>query len=405
MLLEACGAAPQAAALLPSQASAAAHARGTADTATGMPGDTATGMPGYTATGMPGDTATGMPGDTATALPGSKFSCAPATEDGSASCTAAINVNIAPISDPNTPVAMIPGLHPADLQSAYALPVQSPGATVAIVDAFDDPFAEADLAIYRAAFGLRPCTTANGCFRKVNQRGQIGAYPAADAGWSQEISLDLDMVSAACPNCSIVLVEAESSLMDDLGASVDAAVALGAPSVSNSYYAKEWANERAEDVHYDHPGIALTASSGDRGTSSYPAASQFVTSVGGTSLSASSSGWSETAWTYSGRGCSPYVAKPGWQSFARCSKRSAVDVAVVADPQTGVAMYDAQAGGWLVAGGTSVGAPLVAAAYALSGNPAGPGFSYTHSSGFRSLTGSRYDAITGLGALSGLGGL
>ncbi len=339
-----------------------------------------------------------MPGDSASAMPGATLACAPPTSTGSASCTIAINIKIAPLANPTSPVALIPGLHPTDIQRTYALPATNSGGTVAIVDAYDDPTAESDLAVYRAAFALPPCTIANHCLRKVDQRGGT-MYPAPNLGWSQEIALDLDMVSAVCPRCSILLVEANSSTIDDLGAAVDTAAALGARVISNSYYATEWSNETSEDVHYHHPGVAITASAGDAGWPSYPAVSQYVLSVGGTTLSSAS----ETAWPYSGHGCSTYISLPWWQPAA-CDTRSAVDVVAVGDPQTGVSMFDAQAGGWLVAGGTSVGAPIVAAAYALSGRFEGPAFSYAHPTAFHSL-GADYNSTTGLGSLNGVAGL
>ncbi|HEY0382438.1 MAG TPA: hypothetical protein VGC72_09585 [Candidatus Elarobacter sp.] len=368
--------------------------------------DTAMGMPGDTAMGMPGDTAMGMPGEDANGLPGAQFACAGVPPAGTATCTLAINRNVPPVPDPGLAPALIRGLHPADLQAAYALPSQSAGGVVAIVDAYDDPAAESDLAVYRAAFGLPPCTTQNGCFRKADQRGGR-AYPVPNAGWAQEIALDLDMVSAACPRCSILLIETNSALMDDLGAGVDTAVALGAKIVSNSYYAPEWSAQGGEDVHYRHAGVAITASSGDRGYPSYPATSPYVTAVGGTSLTRAGGGWNESAWKYAGHGCSAYVKRPAWQSVP-CKTRSGVDVAAVADPQTGVSMFDAQAGGWLVAGGTSVGAPLIAGAYALSGKPAGPWYSYSYAlrGSFHPLTTSgRYTYATGLGSPNGVGGL
>jgi hypothetical protein len=400
----------------------AAHGRTAADTAMGMPGDTAMGMPGDTAMGMPGDTAMGMPGDTAmgmpgdtamgmpgedaNGLPGAQFACTGLPSAGSATCTLAINRNVPAVPNPGLAAPLIAGLHPADLQAAYGLPSQNAGTVVAIVDAYDHPTAESDLAVYRATFGLPPCTADNGCFRKVDQRGN-GAYPAPNAGWAQEIALDLDMVSAACPRCSILLVEANSALMDDLGAGVDTAVRLGAKIVSNSYYAPEWSAQSGEDVHYRHPGVAITASSGDRSYPTYPAVSPYVTAVGGTSLARSGGAWNETAWKYAGHGCSQYVKRPAWQSIP-CKTRSGVDVAAVADPQTGVSMFDAQAGGWLVAGGTSVGAPLIAGAYALSGTPAGPWYSYSYArrNFFHPLTtDGRYTYATGLGSPNGVGGL
>jgi subtilase family serine protease len=367
--------------------------------------DSATGLPGESATGLPGESATGLPGESATGLPGANFACGGLPQAGTASCTIAINLNIAPTANPWQPTSLIAGLHPADLQSAYSLPAQNAGGTVAIVDAYDDPVAESDLAAYRLAFGLPACTSSNGCFRKLNQSGAKGSYPAANTAWSQEIALDLDMLSAACPKCSIVLVEANSALLDDLGKSVDTAVAAGATAVSNSYYAIEWSSEAGENAHYNHPGVAMTASSGDRGYATYPAASPYVTSVGGSSLARKNGGWSESPWQYTGHGCSAYIARPSWQRGTSCSTRSAVDVAAVADPQTGVATFATQAGGWVVAGGTSVGAPLIAAAYALSGHPEPPSYSYTRPFAFEQIGGNGYQSITGLGSPTGLAGL
>ena len=357
------------------------------------------------AMGMPGESAMGMPGESAMGMPGAQFACTGLPTTGSASCTVAINLNVRPLPNPSQPSALIPGLHPADLQNAYALPSQDAGGLVAIVDAYDNPAAESDLAVYRTGFGLPACTTGNGCFRKVNQRGAAGSYPAPNTGWSQEISLDLDMVSAVCPRCSIILVEADSALLDDLGAAVDTAAALGALAVSNSYYAIEWSGETGEDVHYRHSGVAITASSGDRGYQTYPAASRFVTSVGGTTLTQGAGGWTESAWQYGGHGCSLYVSRPSWQTPVGCdSMRSGVDVAAIADPQTGVATFDAETGGWQVAGGTSVGAPIIAAAYALSGRFVGPSYSYSHAYAFNVLGGG-FTLATGLGSPKGVAGL
>lgn len=322
------------------------------------------------------------------------------------SCTIAINVNIPPLGDATAPANLLPGLHPADLQSAYGLPSRNGGGTVAIVDAFDDPAAEADLDVYRAAYGLPACTSLNGCFKKVNQQGGASWYPAADLAWDEEISLDLDVVSAVCPNCRILLVEANSTSVNDLGPAVDTAARMGAVAISNSYYTTEWSGESAYDSHYDHPGVAITVSAGDAARPFYPAASPYVTAVGGTSLAEGSGSWNESPWTYTGQGCSLYETKPDWQGNNYCQgKRATVDVAAVADPQTGVSMYDSTAGGWLVAGGTSVGAPLVAAAYALSGNPQGPAYAYAHPAAFHDVAPSGYDWPTGLGSPNGVGGL
>ncbi|MCX4530836.1 carboxypeptidase regulatory-like domain-containing protein [Streptomyces sp. NBC_00841] len=316
------------------------------------------------------------------------------------------------------------GFGPAALQSAYNLPSSSGGAgqTVAIVDAFDNPNAEAELAVYRQQYGIPPCTTANGCFKKVDQRGGT-SYPAADSGWSAEIALDLDMVSASCPNCHILLVEADDNSVGNLGAAVNKAVALGAKFVSNSYGANESPDELTDDAQYfNHPGVAITASSGDSGYGvSYPAASPYVTAVGGTSLVKDSStrGWSETVWNGAGSGCSAYEAKPSVQSDTGCARRTVADVSAVADPNTGVAVY--VAGAWHVYGGTSVSAPIIASVYALGGTPA-PGtlpnaFPYAKPSALNDVTSgsngacggsylcsgrSGYDGPTGLGTPNGV---
>jgi subtilase family serine protease len=273
------------------------------------------------------------------------------------------------------PGATPSGYGPADLRDAYALPAGGgAGATIAVVDAYDDPRAESDLAAYRSTFGLPACTTGNGCFRKTGQNGGTG-LPRADAGWAEEISLDLDMVSAVCPDCGILLVEARSTSISDLGTAVNTAVSLGARYVSNSWGGSESASDPSYDRSYfDHPGVAVTASSGDAGYGvQYPAASPYVTAVGGTSLRRDSSarGWSETVWAGSGSGCSKYGAKPPWQFDTGCARRTVADVSAVADPSTGVAVYDTygEDTGWGVFGGTSVSAPIVAAVYALAGIP------------------------------------
>lgn len=280
------------------------------------------------------------------------------------------NGTVSPSSTPG-------GFGPADLVSAYQLDTTKGfGQTVAIVDAYDDPNAAADLAVYRSQYGLPACTVANGCFQKVNQNGQTAPLPSPDKGWSGEISLDLDMVSAVCPQCNILLVEANSSYMSDLGTAVDTAVRLGAKFVSNSYGGSEYSGVANNDVHYNHPGVAITASTGDNGYGvSYPASSPYVTAVGGTSLTRSSGsarGWTETAWAGAGSGCSGYESQPSFQNLGMtgCARRAMADVSAVANPNTGVAVYVTYGGaGWGVFGGTSASAPIIAATYALAGTP------------------------------------
>ncbi len=330
-------------------------------------------------------------------------------------------------SDGSTPNASSPsGYNPADLQAAYYLPSATAGSgqTVGIVDAYDDPNAESDLAVYRSQFGLPACTTASGCFRKVNQNGGT-SYPKRNSGWGQEISLDLDMVSAICPNCHILLVEASSASFSNLGASVNTAARLGANAISNSYGGGESANDTSYDQYFNHPSIAITASSGDSGYGpQYPAASQYVTAVGGTSLRQSGGSYSESAWSGAGSGCSAYDPKPGWQKDTGCSKRTIADVAAVADPNTGVSVYDTFGGtstGWMVFGGTSVSSPIIASVYALAGNASSVtygSFPYSHTSSLNDVTsgsngscggsylctaGPGYDGPTGLGTPNGTG--
>jgi len=350
-----------------------------------------------------------------------------------AACLVLIRTDIA--SQAGILTAAPSGYGPGDLQAAYKLTQASAqdgsGETVALVDAFDDPHAASDLAVYRAQYGLPPCTTANGCFKKVNQLGQQGPYPAGDQGWAVEESLDIDMVSAICPHCHILLVEADfaSFLPPDLPISVDEAVTLGAKFVSNSYGANEASEETSLDHYYDHPGVAVTAASGDYGYGTgWPAASPYVTAVGGTSLLRASNkrGWAEIAWSGAGSGCSLYETKPSWQHDSGCPRRTVADVAAVADPDAGgVAIYDTYGyGGWLVVGGTSVASPIIASVYALAGTPkAGTypaRYPYANSSqlfdivaGTNSFTGCNpnylctagpgYDGPTGLGTPDGPG--
>lgn len=274
------------------------------------------------------------------------------------------------------------GLAPGDLLNAYNLPAGGgAGATIAVVAAYDNPKAAADLALYREQFGLPPLE--EGQFVKVNQRGDQGDYPSPESGWAAEISLDLDMVSAVAPKAKIILVEADSSRHTDLGASVNTAVELGATYVSNSYglpySATSGTGEAAEftdlaEQYYDHPGVAVVASSGDSGHGvTFPASASTVTSVGGTSLvrdGSTTRGWNETVWAGAGSGCSAFAPKPAYQKDTGCDRRSVSDVSAVADPETGVAVYNTYGEygvGWSQYGGTSAAAPIITATYALAG--------------------------------------
>ena len=318
-----------------------------------------------------------------------------------ASCQA-LRVDPATSGSGVSPAAATPsGLFPADLQSAYKLPSATAGAgrTVAIVDAFDDPAAESDLGVYRSQFGLPACTTANGCFRKVGQTGTT-SLPRKNASWAEEISLDVDMVSATCPLCHILLVEANSNSFANLGAAVNTAARLGATAISNSYGGSD-ASDSTNGAFYNHPGVAVNASSGDGGFGvEYPASSSFVVAVGGTSLrkaAGTTRGWTESAWSGAGSGCSAFnTAIPSAAAFnTGCARRAVADVSAVADPNTGVAVFDSVPfqgfSGWLVFGGTSVSSPIIASVYGLAGNAAtidANDFPYQHA-------GSLFDVTTG----------
>jgi subtilase family serine protease len=320
------------------------------------------------------------------------------------------------------------GFGPNDLQNAYTLPstTAGKGQTVAIVDANDDPTAEADMSVYRSTFHLPACTTSNHCFHKVNQRGGT-TPPAADANWAAEIALDLDMVSAICPNCHILLVEANSPSFDNLGTAVTIAIRLGATVVSNSYGSREkLADATAMAHYYDHPRVILTASSGDTGYGvQLPAAFKGIIAVGGTTLSRANNarGWNESAWGGSGSGCSQYISKPAWQQDTLCQYKTVADVSAVADPDTGVAIYNSyQSYGdnWSVSGGTSASSPIIASIYALAGNATkvDGAYLYQHVASLNDITdgnngsclpeplctsGKGYDGPTGLGTPKGIG--
>jgi subtilase family serine protease len=319
------------------------------------------------------------------------------------------------------------GYVPADLRGAYNITGTGASTTmIAIIDAYGYSNAEADLAVYRAQFGLPPCTTANGCFRKLNQVGIAGSYPRDNTGWAQESALDLDMASAMCPSCRLVLVEANSNSFANLAAAVDTAARLGAHVISNSYGGAE-GSSAAYEVHYDHPGVAITVSSGDNGYGvEFPAASPHVIAVGGTHLvpAANARGWEETTWSGAGSGCSAVYSKPAWQTDPGCARRTVADVSAIADPNTGVAVYGParkSRSGWMTFGGTSVGAPLIGGVYGVNGGAVTYGRDpYDHApalfdviagsngtcgGSYLCTAGAGYDGPTGLGSPDGASAL
>jgi hypothetical protein len=323
------------------------------------------------------------------------------------------------------------GYGPSQLQSAYniASAAASSGgnATVALVDAFDYPSAASDLATYRSAAGL---PAAN--FTKVNQNGQASPLPSpapASDDWTLEEALDIDMVSAVCPNCHIVLVEAQDDQGTGLYTAENTAASM-AGYISNSWGGTDDSSDSTFDPNFNHPGTVITASAGDSGFGAiYPATSRFVVSVGGTTLNTASNsrGWTESVWGSSsggsgtGSGCSSWESKPTWQTDTGCSRRTDNDIAADADPSTGVAVYDTSNGdgGWNEVGGTSASSPMIAAMYALAGNagstPAQDIYQHTGnlfdvtsgadgscSPSYLCTAGTGYDGPTGWGTPNGL---
>ena len=331
------------------------------------------------------------------------------------------------------------GYGPSQLQSAYNLTSASAsdgsGRTIAIVDAFDDPTAASDLASYRSSAGLPAVPS----FVKLNQNGQASPLPSAPPAnddWTLEESLDLDMASAICPLCKIVLVEADNDAGDGLFIAENSAAGV-AGYISNSWGGSETSTDTSLDsLYFNHPGDVITASAGDSDYGViYPAASPDVVSVGGTKLvtASNSRGWSESAWNTTpgsqgtGSGCSAFEPQPSWQTalgLSGCSKRIDNDVAADADPGTGVAVYDTSNGngGWNEVGGSSASSPMLAAMFALAGNPGSTPADdlYTHPSDFFDVTTggdgtcspaylctaeTGYDGPTGIGTPDGIAGL
>jgi len=308
------------------------------------------------------------------------------------------------------------GFGPADLQSAYGIDptklATSAVPIVAITDAFGYPNLEADLAIYRQTYGLPACTVANGCLKIVGVNAQgtqtttLPKPPPAGDDWTVETALDVDMVSAACPLCKILVVQGSSDQDASLDAAQNLAASLGAAVISDSWGSAEQPGEAStiatsDATFYNHPGVAIFVASGDHGWNDtiqppppktnpppppptgpgYPATSAHTIAVGGTHLvkaPGTARGWNETAWATTadtssgagGSGCSLSVPKPAYQAASPCNFKANSDISAVADLATGLAVYNTNAGnpGWVVVGGTSAASPFVAAIFAATGN-------------------------------------
>ena len=320
---------------------------------------------------------------------------------------------------PNTTSAPT-GLSPATIKSVYSFPTGSTagaGKTIAIVDAYDDPTAEADLGVFSSQFGLPACTTANGCFSKVDQTGGSN-YPRTDGGWALEISLDIQWAHAIAPGARILLVEARTKSLTNLLAAEDYAK-THAQYVSNSWGFPEFRREAANDSHFVQPGVSIFVASGDAGTPAlYPSTSPNVISVGGTTLNFSGGSFtSETGWTGSGGGCSQYeTATSAQASFATFSQvncgnsRGTPDISLDADPNSGVSVYDTTRyhgqTGWWQLGGTSASSPMIAARAAVAGVVVDSAYVYSDSITYRDITTGNngapclvgYDLVTGRGS-------
>lgn len=328
------------------------------------------------------------------------------------------------------------GFGPAEFRKSYnVIGEATKTPIVAIVDAYDQPHMLSDLQTYSTTFNLPQLQNCKGtiassslpCFKKVDQNGQT-SYPKTNAGWALEISLDIEAVHAMCDNCSILLVEAKSATNSNLLKALDTAVKLNATVISNSYGSDEDSSETTYDKHFNQPGLAIFASSGDSGYGvSYPAASAYVIAVGGTKLNVTKTGnySSESAWSDGGSGCSNFESKPIWQQDSGCNNRTIADVAADADPTSGAAVYDSVTyngkKGWFKIGGTSLASPLVAGIFAtgdqLARNQQAGTFLYGLSaSHFHDITrgsnglcsptylcraGKGYDGPTGLGSPKG----
>jgi subtilase family serine protease len=331
----------------------------------------------------------------ATAMAGSKPVCPGPAAPGAARCHSHVVTDPSGHAHASTGPS---GYGPIQFRTAYSLPSSTAGSgqTIAIVDAYDDPNIASDLSTYSSHYGLPPCTVANGCFKKVNQAGGT-SYPQKNAGWALEISLDVEISHALCPNCKILLVEATTASLNNLLTAEDYA-RTHANVVSNSWGGGEFSGEMSVDSHFNHIGHPITFSAGDSGYGvEYPAASQYVTAVGGTTLALTSTNTrkSETVWSGTGSGCSAYEPKPTWQKDSGCVRRTVNDVAADADPNTGAAIYDSVrfdgVTGWFQVGGTSLSSPIIASAYALAGNES----STVDGSYFYSHTSSLFDVTSG----------
>jgi hypothetical protein len=279
------------------------------------------------------------------------------------------------------------GIGAHGIESAYRLPVGLPSnQTVAVSIAYRTPHLAQYLAHYRRFYRLGPCTIGSGCLRIVNQHGKASPLPVSGqgSGWDLEATLDVSMISVACPHCKILVVEGDTPSFKDLAETENTAARLGADVISNSYGARENGFAQKFARSYHHPGHTIVVATGDYGftAASFPANLKTVTAVGGTELHRAHNkrGWAEKAWFAGSSGCSAYVGRPSWQRTVRhsaCPGRQVADVSAIA---WNVPIYNKFWGGWITVGGTSIAAPLTAGIYGLAGNATTIplGYAYAH---------------------------
>ncbi|MEV0828868.1 hypothetical protein [Nonomuraea rubra] len=266
-----------------------------------------------------------------------------------------------------------------DLQEAYRLPSDwlGGGQSVAVVTPYDNPEAGDELAEYRKANGMPPCDADFPCFKKINQRGG-DTPPAPSPAWAVHSSVGLQLAAAACPNCKLLLVQADDPSLASMAAAVDQAAAQGATAVVPMWGVPEYDGQNALAAHFDHAPTTVVAPSGagfnSGGRQILPTAYPSVIAVGGTQLyrdPATTRGWNESAWRDTASGCSMYAPRPAWQPAGACgSRRTVADVAAVASSDTPVQVYSTSLGGWGTAAGTPIAAAFIAGVYGLAGTDA-----------------------------------
>ena len=312
------------------------------------------------------------------------------------------------------PLASFSGYTPNQIRTAYNLPSSGgAGTTIAIVDAYDTPSIWGDLTAFSTQFGLPAPNATN--FEVHKMATNLGT----DSGWAEETCLDVEWAHAIAPDAKILLVEAVNDYFSSLRSAVDYATSYpGVVAVSMSWGGNESANSLNSDYHFNKPGIAFFAASGDDGSgigTYWPASSPYVVAVGGTTLNLDAGGAviSETAWSKSGGGISNFEARPNYQTSYGLTtpNRTIPDVSYNANPTTGVAVYCNSS--WIngKVGGTSAGAPQWAAIHALGVSATNINLyqraKSSYATYFRDITsGSNgnytatqgYDYVTGLGS-------